>query len=347
MKLKPLNQQTIVITGATSGIGLATARLAAERGAKLVLAARSEADLHHVGAELSHKGAQVVTVAADVASVTDIQRIATTAKERFGGLDTWINNAAASIWGRLEEVSHEDSHRMFETNFWGVVYGSLAAVKHLKKRGGALINLGSVASDIAFPLQGMYSASKHAIKGFTDALRQELEEEGAPISVTLIKPSAINTPFPQHARNYMDKEPKLPPPVYEPEEVANAIVHAAEHPERDIYIGGGGKMFSTMNKHLPRAMDFLNEKVNMKLQTRDEPPRNPAGSLHGPYVRDGKAHGTHPGYVMQKSLYTRASLHPVITGAFAALAGGILVALLSGKNSSSSEPAEENESATA
>ncbi|MBX0290837.1 SDR family oxidoreductase [Hymenobacter sp. HSC-4F20] len=336
MKLKPLKQQTLVITGATSGIGLATARMAAEAGARLVLAARSEEDLRRVAADLTQRGGRVATVVADVARIPDVQRIAATAQERFGGFDTWINNAAASIWGRLEEVSDEDSRRMFDTNYWGVVNGSLEAIKLLKQRGGALINLGSVASDIAFPLQGMYSASKHAIKGFTDALRIELEEEGAPVSVTLIKPAAINTPFPQHARNYMDREPQLPPPVYEPEEVAHAIIHAAQHPERDVYIGGGGKMFSSMNKHFPRAMDFMNEKVNMKLQTRDEAPRHPAGSLHRPEVRDGKVHGDHPGYVMKKSLYTRASLHPVMAGAFAALAGGVLVAVLSGRNNTAS-----------
>jgi len=331
MKLKPLNKQVVVITGATSGIGLATAKLAAKRGAKLVLAARSDEDLRKVATELRQKGAQVAIVVADVARIPDVERIAAAAQEKFGGFDTWINNAAASIWGRLEEVSDEDSRRMFDTNFWGVVNGSLTALKVLKKRGGALINLGSVASDIAFPLQGMYSASKHAIKGFTDALRIELEEEGAPVSVTLIKPSAINTPFPQHAKNYMDKEPKLPPPVYEPEEVANAIIHATEHPERDIYIGGGGKAFSTMNKYMPGTMDLMNEKVTMKLQARDEAPRHPAGSLHSPAIRDGKVRGDHPGYVMKKSLYTRASLHPVLTGAFAALAGGVAVALLAGK----------------
>lgn len=332
MKLKPIRQQTLVITGATSGIGLATARMAAEAGANLVLAARSEEDLQKVAADLTRRGGQVVTVVADVASIPDMKRLATAALERFGRFDTWINNAAASIWGRLEEISDEDSRRMFDTNYWGVVNGSLAAIKFLKRRGGALINLGSVASDIAFPLQGQYSASKHAIKGFTDALRQELEEEGAPISVTLIKPSAINTPFPQHARNYMDREPQLPPPVYEPEEVAMAILHAAQHPERDVYIGGGGKMFSSLNKHLPRAMDFVNEKVNMKLQTRNEPPRHPAGSLHSPAVRDGKVHGDHPGYVMKKSLYTRASLHPLLASTLAAVAGGTLIALLAKKD---------------
>ena len=329
MKLKPLHQQTVVITGATSGIGLATAQLAARRGARLVLAARSAEDLNQVAAGLRQLGAQVATVVADVARISDIERLAAAAQQQFGGVDTWINNAAASIWGRLEEVSDEDSRRLFDTNYWGVVNGSLQAVKLLKAGGGgALINLGSVASDVAFPLQGMYCASKHAIKGFTDALRIELEEEGAPISVTLIKPSAINTPFPQHAKNYMAKEPKLPPPVYEPEEVARAIIYATEHPQRDIYIGGGGKLFSSMNQYAPGTMDLLNEKVTMKMQARDEVPRNPAGSLHGPYVRDGRVRGDHPGYVMKKSFYTRASLRPVLTGTVAALVGGVLVALL-------------------
>jgi len=331
-KLKPLDQQVIVITGATSGIGLATAKGAAKKGAKVVLAARSEQELSQAAEEIRSKGGHVATVVADVANSADIERIAQTAQTQFGGFDTWVNNAAASIWGRLEEVSDEDSRRMFDTNFWGVVNGSLEAVKHLKQRGGALINLGSVASDIAFPLQGMYSASKHAIKGFTDALRIELEEEGAPVSVTLIKPSAINTPFPQHAKNYMDKEPKLPPPVYEPEEVAVAILHAAAHSERDIYIGGGGKIMSTFNKNLPSWMDLVNEKVTMKMQAREEKPRSPAGALHQP-SNDGKVHGDHPGYVMKKSLYTRATLHPVWAGvAMAAVLGTTVLALQATKS---------------
>ncbi|WP_375435684.1 SDR family oxidoreductase [uncultured Hymenobacter sp.] len=328
--LKPLKQQTIVITGASSGIGLATARMAAKKGAQLVLAARNETELHHIEQLLQGQGAHVVAVAADVANREDIDRIAETAIQHFGGFDTWVNDAGVSIWGRLEEVSDEDNRRLFETNFWGLTYGSLVAARHLKQRGGAIINVGSVASDMAFPLQGMYCASKHAIKGFTDALRMELEEEGAPISVTLIKPAAINTPFPQHARNYMDKEPKLPPPVYEPEEVANAILYAAVHPERDIYIGGGGKVMSTFNKHIPRVMDKLNEGMMVKEQKRDEQPRNPQGALH--YAgEDGHAHGDHPGYVMKTSLYTRANRHPVLKSTLMAAATAATTWWLLGK----------------
>ncbi|OON69102.1 SDR family oxidoreductase [Hymenobacter sp. CRA2] len=320
-KLKPLKQQILVITGASSGIGLLTAQMAAAQGAKVVLAARNHAELQRIEEELRAHGHQVVAVAADVASQADVARIAETAVEHFGGFDTWINDAGVSIWGRLEEGSDEDHRRLFDTNYWGVVYGSLTAARQLKNRGGAIINVGSVASDVALPLQGMYSASKHAVKGFTDALRMELEEEGAPVSVTLIKPAAINTPFPQHARNYMKEEPKLPPPVYAPEEVAKAILHAAAHPERDVFVGGGGKVMSSFSKHLPRAMDKLSETVMVKEQKRDERPRNPRGALHQP-GQDGQVHGDHPGYVMKTSLYTRANRHPVLTATLLAAATG-------------------------
>src|SRR5581483_10918741 len=131
------------------------------------------------------------------------------------------------LYGRLDEVSEEDSRRLFDINFWGVVNGSLAALPHLKTQGGALINLGSEVSDAYVPLLGMYTATKHAVKGFTDSLRVEIEEvDKAPISITLIQPTAVDTPFPQHARNYMDREPKLPSPKIAPEDVANAILDA-------------------------------------------------------------------------------------------------------------------------
>src|ERR1700712_120281 len=153
---------------------------------------------------------------------------AAAAIEKFGRIDTWINDAGLSIYGRLDEVSEEDSRRLFDVNFWGVVNGSLTALPHLRAQGGALINVGSEVSDAVVPLQGMYSASKHAVKGFTDALRVEIEEiDEAPVSITLIQPPAVNTPYPEHAKNYMDKEPKLPSPMIDPRQVAEAILEAA------------------------------------------------------------------------------------------------------------------------
>ena len=151
--------------------------------------------------------------------------------------------------------------RLFETNFWGIVYGSLEAARNLKQHGGAIINISSTLSDRAIPMQGMYSASKHALKGFTDALRMELEEERAPVSITLIKPGAIDTPYSKHAKNYMEVEPKNPAPVYAPETVARAILHCAENPERDVFVGAGGKGISLLGRFAPRMADKIMERT--------------------------------------------------------------------------------------
>jgi NAD(P)-dependent dehydrogenase (short-subunit alcohol dehydrogenase family) len=328
VQTKRLSDQVVVITGASSGIGLVTARMAARRGARLVLAARNEDALRQLTAEINSAGGEAIHVVADVGREEDVNKIADAALHHFGGFDTWVNNAGVSIYGKIMEVSDEDHRRLFDTNYWGIVYGSRAAVKLLRHRGGALINLGSVLSDRAIPIQGTYCASKHAVKGFTDALRMELEEEGAPVSVTLIKPSAIDTPYRAHAKNYMEVEPLNPPPVYAPEPVAEAILHAAEHKERDIYIGGGGKALSFMGKTMPRATDKVMELTTFNLQRSDQPtaPDRP-DSLHAP-SHDGEERGGYPGHVAETSLYTKASIHPFVTGAIMFGAGLALAAWL-------------------
>ncbi|MBV9865752.1 MAG: SDR family oxidoreductase [Abitibacteriaceae bacterium] len=292
LSLKPVEAQVMVITGASSGIGLATADTAAQQGAKLVLAARSQGALDEIVQHINEAGGEAIAVVADVADRQQVEGIAEAAISRFGRIDTWVNDAGGSIYGKLEEVSEADSRRLFDTNFWGVVNGSLAALPHLKKQGGALINLGSEVSEAVIPLQGMYAASKHAVKGFTDALRVELELEDAPISVTLIQPTAVNTPFPQHAKNYMDKEPALPTPQKDPYDVASAIVHAASHPERDIKVGMMSKMNTAMAKFAPGLGDKMAQ-MQANRQHYDEAPRNPGGAL---YTAGGTAqtHGSGP-----------------------------------------------------
>jgi short-subunit dehydrogenase len=290
--LKPLDQQVVVITGPSSGIGLATALLAADKGAKLVLASRSQNVLQDLVRQIEEAGGQAIEVVADVGRREDMERVAQAAIERFGRIDTWINNAGNSIYGRLQEVSDEDNRRLFDTNFWGVVYGSLAALPHLKANGGALINVGSEVSDAVVPLQGMYSASKHAVKGFTDALRVELLDEKAPVCVTLIQPTATNTPFPEHARNYMSKEPKLPTPMIDPRQVAEAICDAASKATRDVQVGAMAKMNVTAFRLTPKLADWMAKK-QVKRQNYDAAPIDPQGALYRA-GETGRVHGLPP-----------------------------------------------------
>ncbi|SNS27478.1 Short-chain dehydrogenase [Noviherbaspirillum humi] len=310
IRLKKLSEQVVVITGATSGIGLTTARMAAKRGARLVLSARNEDGLKQLTHELAKQGCEAAYAVADVGVESDVRRIAQVAVERFGGFDTWINNAGISIFGRSEDVPMEDQKRLFQTNFWGVVHGSMVAVEHLKQRGGALINLGSELSDVAVPLQGMYSASKHAVKGFTDALRMELADEGAPVSVTLIKPAGIDTMFLEHAKNFMDVEPKLPPPVYAPEVAADAILYAAENARRDIFVGAAAKLGSVGGQFAPRIFDQIGKRFLIPAQRSDMPATDrERNSLYqaGSELRERQG-VTAP--VLESSLYTKAVMNP-------------------------------------
>ena len=327
-QLKPLSQQTIVVTGASSGIGLVTARMAAKQGAKVVLAARNEDALRQLEQEINSAGGQATYVVADVGNEEDHRKILDAAIQKFGGVDTWVNNAGASIYGRIEQVPTDDAKRLFNTNFWGVFYGSKMALEHLKTRGpGAIINVGSTVSDRSIPLQGIYSASKFAVRSFTDALRMEIEEAGYPISVTLIKPAAIDTPYVEHAKNYMDEDPSFPPPVYAPQTVANGILHAATHPVRDLFIGAAGKIFSAMEKYAPRMTDRYMERAMFRQQKAGTRGRRSGIGLHRPGV-GLQERGGYEGHVMESSLYTKASSHPLMTGLLLGAAGAAVAAAL-------------------
>lgn len=293
IKLKKLADQVIVITGASSGIGLATAETAAQKGAKVVLAARSSETLEEIAKRINDAGGEALAVACDVADRAQVERVAEAAVARFGRIDTWVNDAGIAIYGRLDEVSEEDSRRLFDINFWGLVNGSLAALPLLKREGGALINIGSEVSEAAIPLLGMYAASKHAVKGFTDALRIEVEGvDKAPVSITLIQPTATDTPFPQHAKNYQDKEPKLPDPMIDPQKVADAILEATETPTRYKKVGTMSVVNTTMAKLAPSMGDKMAAK-QVDRQHYDEPPRQPAGALHCSSEATGVAGQTH------------------------------------------------------
>ena len=221
MTLKPLRDQTLVVTGASSGIGLVTARKAAGRGARVVLAARSGDALRQLADEITGAGGQAVAVVADVADRDDVGAITEAAQDAFGGFDTWVNNA-----GRVPlRPARRDAGRGHAP----AVRGQRVGLGLRLARSGpappvegrrAPSTSGACSRTARILFQGIYSASKHAVKGFTDALRMELEKEGAPVSVTLIKPNAVDTPYPAHAKNYLDAQASVPPPVYAPDVVA-------------------------------------------------------------------------------------------------------------------------------
>jgi NAD(P)-dependent dehydrogenase (short-subunit alcohol dehydrogenase family) len=330
--LKPINEQVVVITGASSGIGLVTAKRAAARGARVVLAARNEADLRAATDAIRRAGGRAIFVVADVADAAQVENIAAAAVREFGRIDTWVNNAAVSMYGRIMDVSIEDMRRQFDINYWGQVYGSRVAVPHLLGNGGALINVASALADRAIPLQGNYCAAKHALKAFTDTLRMELEAAGAPVSVTLLKPASIDTPFFDKARTYLDVEPQPVPPVYAPEIVADAILTCAQRPIRDVIVGGTGKLLTAADL-LPRLADKYMERTMFDAQQTGDPVGSRPDNLYEPVAHDGGERGRNwTGRTKGTSLYTASVLHPqaaaaAIAVAVAAVAAGLVVGM--------------------
>jgi short-subunit dehydrogenase len=326
MPFKPLASQTLVITGASSGIGLATARAAVAAGAKLLLVSRNEQALRAICEELRARGGVVDYSAADVSDPAALETVARRAEELYGGFDTWVNNAGVSIFGTIEDTPLDDQRRLFDINYWGVVNGSRVAVQHLKARpdGGVLINVGSVLGDQAIPVQGVYSATKHAVKGFTNALRMELIASTPKVRVCLLKPAAIDTPYHQHARNYVGGPRKNPPPVYSVTLVAEAILYAAEHGTREITVGGGGRLQAVIGQFFPAMAEPLFAwAVPLLMKSPSSETATPDGhdALRQP-GRDGRERAPYMG-VRQTSLWTAAQMNPrlttaVVTGALAA-----------------------------
>ncbi|MCY8979893.1 SDR family oxidoreductase [Bacillus halotolerans] len=320
LKLKKVKDQVIVITGATSGIGLVTARMAAEKGAKVVAAARNEDALQELVDEVKKKGHEAIYVKADVGKEEDVNRIAETAISTFGRFDTWVNNAAVSVFGHAMDVTAEDMKRVFDTNFWGPVYGTRAAVKHFTSRGGpgALINVGSLFGDRGTVIQSTYASAKFALHGWTESIRMELEKEQAPVSVTLIHPGRIDTPYNEHARSYLDKQPAhYRSMIYPPEAAAEAILFAAEHPKRDMYIGSQAKAIAMLGALFPRLTDRLMEKIMYYSQHAERPskPREESALYHAGYGMHDR--GTNKGWLRSRSYYVKATKRPAVTAAAA------------------------------
>ena len=327
LRLAPIEEQVVVITGATSGLGLAIAEGAARRGAALALLARNTSELERIAGVLERRGARgVLQLPADVSDAGAVARAASATVRRFGRIDTWVNAAGLGMYGRLEDVELEDARRLFDVVFWGAVHGSRAALPHLRRAGGALINVASVLSERAVPLQGPYVAAAHALKAFTDALHLEEEEGGARVSVTLVQLGAMDTPFFDHAYSALGVEPQPLRPVYDPELVARVVLSTAEHRRKRATVGLGAKAWVWAEKVAPELTDRVMTRRLFAAQ-RGAPLAAHPGALWRPPEREGAMHGRRVEKPVRRSPQVWAQLHPM--AALGVVLGGLgLSALL-------------------
>ena len=336
-RLKTLAQQVIVITGASSGMGLSTARIAARAGACVFLAARDAVALRRICDEIHGTGGQAGFLAIDVGSEAEVEALAEAAIKRFGGFDSWINVAGVCLVGPLKDVSTADHQRLFQTNYWGVVHGSMAAVRHFRERGqpGALVNVGSAASDVVLPFAGTYAASKFAVKAFTNALRVELMHERLPVSVTLIKPSAVDSLLTEHAKTTLGAATHLPGPRYTPAVVARAILDAVQHPRREIAIGSPALIGAALANLFPRATERLMSLIGADDVIDADRPAPTPNAIDGVPTEGQVRSGRYP--ARDFSVTTSAQTHPLATLSLFALAVAA-VALFAGRDRGRSSP---------
>ena len=268
LSLKPINEQVMVVFGASSGIGRATALLAAEQGARVVAAGRDREALATLVADAAP--AEVTIGVADAADHAEVEAIAELAVSTHGRVDTWAHVAGVAEYARFEDMTPEEFRRVIDVDLLGPVNGARAALPHLRRHGGAYIVVSSEVAKRGFPLLSSYSAAKHGVDGFVESLRVELQHAGAPVSVVQILPGPVATPFFENARSRLGVRASGPPPVYDPEKVAEAILVSAQEPRRDVVVGRATKARLLIQRVSPRLLDAVTRVVAFPLQRSKE-----------------------------------------------------------------------------
>lgn len=333
MKLKPIRDQVVVVCGASSGMGREAALEFARHGAKVVVASRNTEGLAAVVTQIEQSGGQAVAITADVSDYEQVKAIGARAMERFGRIDTWAHFSATSVYAPFRETTPEEFRRVTEVNLLGAAYAAMVALPHLSRDGGALIEISSIEAEIGAPYLSAYSASKHGVKGFLEVLRMEVKHERLPVSVTNIMPCGINTPFFNHARTKLGVKPMPSAPVYQPETVIRAVLHAAENPVEELIIGGGGGLFVMAKRLMPKLTDTIVARTAFRNQKTQEPkPAEAADNVFEPGSGDTRIHGDFDRQSHPTSAYTWLQLHPLVrrTLGGALLAGAATAMMMRG-----------------
>ncbi|GIJ23209.1 SDR family oxidoreductase [Micromonospora lutea] len=256
---RTLADATIVITGASSGIGAVTAYALARRGSTVVLAARTEPALRKVARHCRELGGRTLVVPTDVTDADAMRRLAATAVAEFGRIDAWINNASVGTIGLFDEIPVAEFRRVLDVNLLGTANGIRAALPHLSAAGGGVVvNNASVLAEVAMPYQSPYNAAKHGVRGLADTIRQELRVTGrSSVSICTVLPATIDTPFFRHAANHSGRQVHPPPPVYPPEVVAETIVRLLRRPRREAYAGGAARLIGMQWRLAPALAEWV------------------------------------------------------------------------------------------
>jgi NAD(P)-dependent dehydrogenase (short-subunit alcohol dehydrogenase family) len=325
-----MEPQTVVVTGASAGIGRATARLFGERGASVGLIARGEAGLDGAVRDVEEAGGKALAVTADMADHAQVTAAARQIEEHFGPIDVWVNVAFTSVFAPFAEIAAEEFRRVTEVSYLGFVHGTMAALSLMRPRGrGTIVQVGSALGERSIPLQSAYCGAKHAINGFTSSLRCELLHENSGVHVTVVQMPAVNTPQFSWVRSRLPKDPQPVPPIYQPEVAARGVVFAADHPRRRQYwVGGSTAATIVANRLAPALLDRYLARTGYGAQQTARPagsgrPDNLVQPVDGTHGHDHGSRGAFDGRSHQRSPQLWVSQHARL--ASGALAGAAVL----------------------